>query len=753
MPLTPGTRLGPYEIVAPLGAGGMGEVYRARDSKLGRDVAIKAMPRSLAAGPELLARFEREAQILASLNHPNIGAIYGREDEHGVPHLVLELVPGETLAARLERGPLALRETLALCVQIAAAIEAAHEQGIVHRDLKPGNVMITPSGVAKVLDFGLAKGDLGFSASSSSISPTVAARPDATVAGTIVGTLAYLSPEQARGLAVDRRSDLWAFACVVYECLTARQAFAGATPSDLIARILEREPDWSLLPPGVPPRLRDVLKRCLRKNADERPRDIRDVRLELAEMAAGGDKAATEREKSVAVLPFENLSAADDEYFADGMTEEILGALVQVEGLRVAARTSCFAFKGKREDLRVVGEKLDVATVLEGSVRRSGNRLRISVQLVNAADGYQLWSERYDREMTDVFEVQDEIAGAIVKRLSLSLQSGSDGAARTRRGTKNLEAYELMLKGRALQLKRGRHLLQAMPVFERAIELDPQYAEAIACLADCYRLLGTFGMRPPVDVMPRGKALALQALEIQPDLPEANATLATIQAQFERDWPSAMASWERVFASDPRHVRSICERALWAQGMGKFTNEFACAETARAVAEDPLNAWVLGMNSFMYGFWNKHAEAMEFADRAMAVDPESFFVQWQQLRSRAWAGEYVEACKLGAAFLENTGRNPWMLSTLCWCRAQLGDKEQAEALCDELLARSRQEFVAPGWTAVALDAAGRHEEAVAMLARAFHEQDPMIMLSTRSPWFDGLCKDARFAELSKGIWT
>jgi serine/threonine-protein kinase len=503
----------------------------------------------------------------------------------------------------------------------------------------------------------------------------------------------------------------------------------------------------------VPARLRDVLKRCLRKNADERPRDIRDVRLELSEMATGGDKAATEREKSVAVLPFENLSAADDEYFADGMTEEILGALVQVAGLRVAARTSCFAFKGKREDLRVVGEKLDVATVLEGSVRRSGNRLRISVQLVNAADGYQLWSERYDREMTDVFEVQDEIAGAIVKRLSLSLQGGGDGATRARRGTTNLEAYELMLKGRALQLKRGRHLLEAMPVFERAIELDPHYAEAIACLADCYRLLGTFGMRPPSEVMPRGRALSKQALAIHPDLPEANATLATIQAQYDRDTPSAMVAWERVLAVDPRHVRGICERALWAQGTGAYTSEFASQEMARAVAEDPLNPWVLGMHSFMYGFWGKHAESIEWADRAYAVDPDSFFVQWQVLRSRSWAGEHAEAVRLGAGFLAVTGRNVWLLGSLAWCHAQLGNAEMADAIAAEVLARARQEFVSPSWIAIALDAAGRHEDAMACLERAFDERDPMVLLIRSSAWFDGLCKDARFAELSKGIWT
>ncbi|MDZ4806285.1 MAG: protein kinase [Candidatus Eisenbacteria bacterium] len=752
MSLTPGTRLGPYEIVAPLGAGGMGEVYRARDSRLGRDVAIKALPAEFARNPEQLGRFEREAQTLASLSHPNIAAIHGLEERDGVPHLVLELVEGESLAARLARGALPSREALSIGVQIASAVEAAHERGVIHRDLKPANVMITTAGVAKVLDFGLAKNEpVAMSGSDLTQSPTAAILPGATVAGTILGTAAYMSPEQARGLSVDRRSDVWSFGCVLFECFTGKTPFEGATVTDLLAKILEREPDWTLLPAGTPPRVREILRRCLRKEADERPRDIRDVRLELAEVASGAARISGALAPSVAVIPFENLSGADDEYFSDGITDEILNALVHLDGLRVAARTSCFAFKGRREDLRVVGEKLDVATVLEGSVRRSGNRLRITVQLVNAADGYQLWSERYDREMTDVFEVQDEIAGEIARRLRVTLQDSAEGF-RGRRGTANLEAYELVLKGRAMQLRRGRYLSQAIECFERAIALDPNYPEPLAWMSDSWRLMGTFGVAPFAEVMPRAKDLALRALALDSNLPEAIATLADVEAQYDRDWPKAAASFARALAVDPRHVRSRCERALWGHGWGAISAEEAVAETERAVADDPLNAWALGMLSFAFSFAGRHEDSVRVATQAIAADSESFFGHWQLLRAHAWAGDYQRAVTMGPALLAGTGRHHWALAMLGWTHSKAGNLGLARAAYDELEGRSRLEFIGPGWLSAAADAAGLRDEALHYAGRAFTERDPLVILMRQMPPFAELREDPRFVEMSRGVW-
>jgi serine/threonine-protein kinase len=515
--------------------------------------------------------------------------------------------------------------------------------------------------------------------------------------------------------------------------------------SDLIARILERAPDWSVLPAGVPARVREILRRCLRKDAEARPRDIRDVRLELEELAAGGPKADAGREKSIAVLPFENQSGPDDEYFADGVTDELLNALAQVEGLRVAARTSCFAFKGRREDLRLVGEKLDVATVLEGTVRRSGARLRITVQMVNAADGYQLWSERYDRELTDVFAVQDEIALAITTRLRGTMQAEAE-RGRVRGGTKNLEAYELLLRGRALQTKRGRFVPQAVACFEQAIALAPDYAEALASLSDSYRLMGIFGSAPPSEVMPKSKALAERALAIDPGLAQAWTVLAAIEEQYERDYARCDERYDRALALDPRHSQARAQRALWHAIRGAMTMEEALNELRRAIHDDPLNSWVGAMHSYTLGIAGRHDESIAEAERAFGLDGDSFFAHWELVRSHAWAGHLERAIELAPALLAASGRHPWAVGLLAWTYAKAGRTDAARACYDELEARSRNEYVTPAWLAVAATSAGLVEESMGWLERAAASHDA-IVLWMRLPFWESMRSHPRFEQI------
>jgi serine/threonine-protein kinase len=612
--------------------------------------------------------------------------------------------------------------------------------------------MINPAGVAKVLDFGLAKNDPApASGASLTDSPTVSNHPDATGAGVILGTAAYMSPEQARGKPVDRRSDVWSFGCVLFECFTGRPAFEGGTVSDLIARILEREPDWGTLPSSVPPKAREILRRCLRKDADERPRDIRDVRLELSEIASGGAKAGASREKSIAVLPFENQSGADDEYFADGVTDEILNALAQVDGLRVAARASCFALKGRREDLRAIGEKLDVTTVLEGTVRRAGSRLRITVQLANAADGYQLWSERYDREMTDVFAVQDEIAGAIATRLRGTLSADAD-RSRARRGTTNLEAYELVLRGRALQIKRGRFMLQAISCFERAIAIDPQYAEPLASLSDSYRLLGTFGVAPFAGVMSKSKALAERALALDPRLVEAWATLGAVEEQYEHNFPRSDSLYARALELEPRHAIARAQWALWRVMRGVMADEEGQTQLRRAVQDDPLNAWVSAMLSYLLGITGKHAESSVEAERAVGLDPESFFARWNLMRAHGWAGDHERAIAEAPALLGDSGRHNWALGLLGWTYGRAGRTDRARACYDELEGRSRHEFVSPCWLSIAAGSADLEDPAIHWAERAVADRDPLLHWSRRVPFWEYHRARPRFQEIMREVW-
>lgn len=450
MPLSAGDKLGPYEMLAPIGKGGMGEVWKAHDPRLNRDVAIKVL------AAQFSDRFEREAKAIAALNHPNICQIY----DVGTNYLVMEFIEGTPL-----HGPLPLDQAFRYAVQICDALGAAHKKNITHRDLKPGNILVTASGV-KLLDFGLAKIGTVSAPAPDSATQTM----DLTEAGTVLGTAAYMSPEQAKGEEVDARSDIFSFGLVLYEMLSGRRAFSRSSAIETMAAILRDEP----APLDAPSSLSAIVARCLRKSPAERYQNMADGRAAL-DQAAG---KTAERMPSIAVLPFANMSRdADDEYFSDGLAEDIINLLAHVPNLKVTARTSAFAFRGKELDITKIAEALRVRTILEGSVRRAGSRIRVTAQLINAEDGYHLWSERYDRELTDVFAIQDEIAQAIAIALQLKL------IPKPAKHTPTFPAYEALLKAR-------HHMRSYLPeAFTRgeeycrhAIALDPEYAAPHALL-------------------------------------------------------------------------------------------------------------------------------------------------------------------------------------------------------------------------------------------------------------------------------
>ena len=632
MSLTSGTRIASYEILGPLGAGGMGEVYRARDTRLGRDVAIKALPDGFARDRDRVSRFEREAKLLASLSHPNIGTIFGLEDADGGPYLVLEFIEGETLGARLGRGPLSVRETLDVGGQIAAAIEAAHERGVVHRDLKPGNVMLTPARVAKVLDFGLAKGDSA-SASSADLSATPTLAMSATDAGIILGTAPYMSPEQARGKNVDRGTDVWALGCVLYECLAGRQAFAGETVSDVIAGILEREPEWAAIPASAPPRLRDLVRRCLTKEVADRPRDVGDLRRELAAVQkelsspSGTMTGASAATPSLAVLYFENLASdKESEYFCAGITEDILTDLSKIKGLRVASRNAVARYRGASADIPRVASELGVGAVLEGSVRRAGDRVRITAQLINAVDGFHLWAERYDRTLQDVFAVQEEIASSIAAALRVAL-SPTESRNLVRDRPNDVRAYDLYLKGReAYGRYKAESLRQALELFQEAIAIDPDYALAWAGVADCHGQMLQWGaVRDSDEAVRLGLEAAQRAITLNPRLPEAYKAQALVLRQ-TGDGEASRAALLKAVDVNPRFTPAIINLAV-----GEFTGaNLAGAERLirRAVEIDPQECFATGWLGFLMTVIRRKDEALAAAERLRRLSDDPFYITW-----------------------------------------------------------------------------------------------------------------------------
>ena len=760
MSLSPGQRLGSYEIRAPLGAGGMGEVYRATDTKLGRDVALKILPQEVAADPDRLERFRREARAVAALNHPHIVTIFSIEEHDDVPFMTMELIEGCTLDQGIPAGGLSLARFFDIAIALADALSAAHRKHIIHRDLKPANVMVTDDGRVKVLDFGLAR---AFDAD------VVRPGEDVTYlgltqAGIIVGTMPYMSPEQIEAKPLDHRTDLFSLGIMLYEMATGERPFRGDSSPALMSSIMKDHPR----PVGerrsdVPGEMSRLIGRCLEKQPRDRIQTADEILVELKaqrrawESGAGGavrpaapDIAPrpAERVASIAVLPFTDMSAAkDQDWFCDGIAEEILNALTPLKGLRVAARTSAFSFKGKSDDLRTIGEKLNVTTVLEGSVRRAGDRVRITVQLSDVQNGFQLWSERYDRELKDIFDVQDEIAKAIAERLRVTLAGGKDDRL-VEQATTNVEAYQLFLKGHALLGRRGASIPPALDLFRKAVEIDPGYSLAWAGIADAVTGLAITGSVRGSESKLQAMTAATRSIDLDPTSAAGHTALACATLLYENNRAMAKQEFERALELSPSYVLGRSWYATFYLQWARGELEQGIAEARRALDSDPLSSYLSMLLACCLCTAGRLDEAVETARRAVQQDRESFIAHWILGVSLGTAGRFEEAVSTLETAAGMSGRHSRALSSLAGVFGQWGRPSEASALHRELMDRAPRAYVSLTYLILTAEAAGQHEEAMAFARRAWDEREPPFILHARHfPEFRTLRSDPRFAAI------
>ncbi len=754
MPEEAVTRLGRaladrYRIGEMLGAGAAAAVFVAEDLKHAREVAVKVLRPELAAtvGPE---RFLREIETAASLAHPHIVPLYNSGEADGFLYFVMPYIEGESLRERLAReGRLPLEVALRFACEVADALAYAHARGVVHRDVKPGNVLIE-SGHAVLVDFGIAR------------AVSAAGDEKLTQTGGTVGTPAYMSPEQVAGKEeVDGRADLYSLGCLLFEMLTGAPPFKGPTLQAVLTGHL------TLPPPAVevgrsdaPAHVCQAVAKLLAKEPGDRFTDGLEVVAALASAAArtppiaaghsvGASPPAQPAASSIAVLPFTNLSPdPENEYFSDGITEEIINALAHIPDLRVAARTSAFSFKGKNEDLRTVGDKLNVGTVLEGSVRRAGNRLRITAQLVDVSNGYDLWSERYDRQMDDVFEVQDEIARSIAERLQVTLEGGPDAATLVRPQTENLEAYERYLKGRELVYQRHPAAIRSgIQHFREALDRDPTYALAHAGIAESYGLIGAYQFLPPREARRLAEEALQTGFDIAPDLAQLHFALGQLKIWLRRDWATGGADLQRAIELEPRTSLFHGYLAVWEGMSGR--NQKVAEAAERAIELDPLSPSAYAYPGLAFNTSCAFDRAAEMFEAALGLDPNFVLALWGSAYSLLRLGRPDEAIERCERVVAMSQRASTFLGMLGQMYGASGRQEQAVALLDEVLAREEKEEYVPAAPRLLISVGIGEEGAIrdALLKNLEEETGPISYASTIRPDLDRLRSHPRLGEL------
>jgi TolB-like protein/Tfp pilus assembly protein PilF len=727
----------------------MGEVYLAEDTRLGRRVAVKFLDADHSTDEPARKRLLVEAQAAAALDHPNICPVFEIGSEGDLDFIVMQYVEGAQLSTILAGKTLELRETLSIAAQVAAALEEAHAHGIIHRDVKPENIMISARGLVRLLDFGLAKVQ-------PDVDADVAARTQSqlTWPGVVMGTVPYMSPEQVRGEPLDARTDIFSLGAVLYEMATGKRPFEGQSRAETFSAILTKPaPPLARYGEEVPRELERIVSRALAKDKERRYQAVQDLRIDLEslreELESGvAVPGLAPPLPAIAVLPFTDMSPdKDQEYFCDGIAEELINALAQVEGLRVVCRSSAFRF-GANHDVRDVGAKLNVSAVLEGSVRRAGDRLRIMVQLVNVSDGFHLWSGRYDREMKDIFDVQDEITHAIVGALKIKLVGAQEDQL-VRRYTQNMDAYHLYLKGVYYWNKRVPDAVKtALEHFEQALAVDPTYAPAYAGLAACYIVPGYYGGASPKTVMPLGKAAAMKALALDDSLAEAYSALGMVTAIYEFDWPKAEEYFRAALKRNSGYSTARSWYALFdLVPLGRLAE--ALRQAKRAEEIDPLSPSVNTVVGLILFYEGKYDEARTQLGKALELDPN--FPVAHYYMGKAWWAEGLLEPAIESLQRARTlfGDSPAVTGTLASCYASMGRPTEARALLDEVLEAAARRYVPCHNIAEAYIGLGEKDHALEWLEKAYEERDSQLIWLKLDPIYQSLRSEPRFVALRK----
>jgi eukaryotic-like serine/threonine-protein kinase len=787
--LDPGTKLGAYEIIEMVGAGGMGEVYRARDTALGREVAIKVLPSLFSRDADRLRRFEQEARAAAGLNHPNILSIYQFGTQDGAPYIVSEFLVGETLRSSLKRGALPVDRAIDYTLQMVKGLSAAHQKGIVHRDLKPENLFVTSSGWLKILDFGLAKlrrpEEFGDAMTQGS----------GTMPGIIMGTMGYMSPEQVRGQPVDHRSDIFALGSIFYEMLSGQRAFRGNTPADTLTAILTQEPSpLAGTNPKIAPPLDRIIQRCLKKDPKERFQSAEDVGFALKALS---EAPASQRDSSVrsnvlprqmsrkwaislgglallalfallfalnvgglrdraggaghiqslAVLPLANLSGdSAQDYFADGMTEAMITELAQISGLRVISRTSVMQYKGAKKPLPEIARELQVDSVLEGSVLRSEEKVRITAQLIQAVPERHLWAKSYDSDLRDIMAVQSEVARSVAGEIRVKLTASEEARLQKSRPV-NPDAHDAYLRGRYFRRKGGlENIEKARHYFEQALDTDPLYAPAYAALSDYYSVLPFYTGARPDEVFPKAKAAVARALELDDSLAEAHASLAYIHTYYDWDWAGAEQEFQRSLQLNPNDAAVRHRYSRYLATVGRIDE--ALREIKHAQQLDPLSQIARANVGVIHYFARQYDSAMKPLNDVLKEDPKFDTAYWGLgliYEQKGMPAEAVAQMEKAAAL----SPDPNTMASLAHAYAIAGQKDKAQKVFKDLEGQAQKENISGYQFALIYVGLGERDKAFAELEKAFKERSTLLTYTKMDPRFDPIRSDARFIDLQR----